>query len=72
MRKFVQLKDVTVAVDSIVAFGQGVYEEEKLYILSIWLEGVSNPIVSLYETAEERDNNYNLMIECIDGANKVR
>jgi hypothetical protein len=72
MRKFVELKDVTISIDELIGFGIGEYknEEEQIYILSIWLTGVSTPIVSLYEDVEQRDKEYKFIRECIEQWNK--
>ena len=63
--KFVELKDVSVDVRCIVAFGKltlpATLQTPEAYALTVWLADVREPITATYNEIKERDEQYDLI-----------
>lgn len=58
----VQLKDVSLQVASIIAWGKmpipATMQTPEYFGLTIWVDGAQEPIIVTYATEEERDKEY--------------
>lgn len=63
--RFVELKDVSVDIRSIVAFGKitipATLQTPEAYALTVWLADVREPITATYNEQKERDEQYDLI-----------
>lgn len=63
--RFVELKDVSVDIRSIIAFGKltipATLQTPEAYALTVWLADVPEPITATYGEAKERNDQYDLV-----------
>jgi len=67
--RFVELKDLTFDKSYLISFGTGVLPKDNMnnevYVLTVWLSGVREPISITYGTEEDRDKELNIVREIV-------
>jgi hypothetical protein len=70
IKPFVELKDVSFSPYAVVAYGRSVVPQTmqtpEYPTLTIWLRDTKEPITAIYETEEERNNEYAIIKEAVN------